>query len=66
MRVARDLEEPPEVMAYYAVPPGRGDHGPGWYMGPDYRNLSYLGYSSAAAEVKLIEMLREQERATAP
>lgn len=65
MRVARDLAEPPTVMAYYAVPPGRGAHGPGWYMGPDYKHLTYLGYSAAAAEVRLIEMVRDEARAEA-
>ncbi len=62
MRVASDLAEPPKVMAYYAVPPGRAAHGPGWYMGPDYGDLTYLGYSAAAAEVRLIEMVRDETR----
>lgn len=65
MRVASDLAEPPAVMAYYAVPPGRGAQGPGWYMGPDFRDLTYVGYSAAAAEVKLIEMVRDETRAEA-
>jgi len=65
MRVASDLGKPPEVLVYYSVPPGRGAAGPGWYMGPDYSSLEYLGYSSAAAEVRLIELLRAEEKAEA-
>jgi hypothetical protein len=64
-RIASELEEPPEVLAYWAVPPSRGLAGPGWYMGPSYQDLTYLGYSSAAAEVRLIELLRAEEKAGA-
>lgn len=65
MAVASELAEPPAVMAYYAVPPGRAAWGPGWYMGPDLHELTYIGYSAAAAEVRLIEMVRDEARAEA-
>lgn len=65
LRIAAELGEPPKVLQYYAVPPNRGASGPGWYMGPDYRDLTYLGYSSAAAEVKLIQLINAEQGAPA-
>lgn len=63
--LAGELESPPEVVVYYHVPPRQVRNGPGWYMGPSHRDLSYIGHSAAAAEVNLIRMLQEQEEATA-
>jgi hypothetical protein len=59
--LAQELEEPPEVLTYFHVPPRGVRSGPGWYMGPSYRSLVYIGYSAASAEVYLIERLSAQE-----
>lgn len=58
--LASELTKAPEVVAYFAIPPRRAGSGPGWYMGPDYGHLSYLGYSAAAAEVKLLQLLEAE------
>lgn len=62
-RLARELKHPPaEVPTYYHIPPRGCDRGPGWYMGANANSLTYLGYSSAAAEVHLLGLLEAQER----
>jgi hypothetical protein len=63
--LAQELEEPPTVIAYYHVPPRHVRQGPGWYMGPDYDQLHYIGHSAAAAEVTLLQLLGDQEKAGA-
>ena len=63
--LARDLQKPPEVLTYYHVPPRHVFNGPGWYMGPSYAELTYIGHSAAAAEVNLLQQLREEEKAGA-
>jgi hypothetical protein len=64
-RVASELADPPAVLEYFARPPRSTNAGGGWYMGPDYKSLVYIGYSAADAEVRLIEMVRAEEGAKA-
>lgn len=59
--LAQELEDPPEVVVYYHVPPRQARNGPGWYMGPDYAHLTYIGHSAAAAEVTLLQLLGDQQ-----
>jgi hypothetical protein len=61
MALARELEAPPKVLQYFHVPPRRANFGPGWYMGPDPAHLTYIGFSSADAEVQLLQMVRAEE-----
>ena len=63
--LAQELEEPPEVVVYYHVPPRQARNGPGWYMGPDHSNLTYIGHSAAAAEVTLLQQLADQQERAA-
>jgi hypothetical protein len=57
--LARELPDPPKVLLYFHVPPRRAGAGPGWYMGPSEEQLTYIGYSAAAAEVELLQRLKE-------
>lgn len=59
--LAQELEESPEILTYFHVPPRGVRSGPGWYMGASYKSLVYIGHSAASAEVFLIEMLSKQE-----
>ncbi len=63
--IASELKEPPEVLTYYHVPPRTAGYGPGWYMGPSFKELTYIGHSAAAAEVWLLDQLRKEEKAGA-
>ena len=63
MGLARDLPTPPADLRYFHIPPRRAGAGPGWYMENEDGELFYLGYSSASAEVELLQRLRAEEAA---
>jgi hypothetical protein len=66
VRVARELEQAPEVLPYYLHRPGsRSEPAAGWYMIPAGQEFPiYLGYSAVDAEITLLEM-RKLERTPA-